>query len=134
MAAGQVQKEFYVNEAHALIDALMHAAIEGIANVPPDAPAEGTCWLIGESPTGAWTGQAGNIAARQAGNWLLIPPCDGMHVTDRSTGQVIRRLTNWHTPTAPAVPAGGTTIDHEARVAIEQLIAALSSAGIFPAA
>lgn len=130
--AGQAQKEAFVNEAHALTDALIHCAIEGTAAAPPTSPAEGTNWLVDVSPTGAWTGQAGKIACRQAGNWLFVAPKDGMRLLDRSNGQERRYAGGWQAPSAPASPSGGSTIDTEARDAIVALIAALRTAGVFP--
>ena len=62
--SGQTQKELFVNEAHALLDALLHAAVEGEADTPPAAPAEGESWLVGGAPTGTWTDHAGEFAAR----------------------------------------------------------------------
>ena len=130
--AGQAQKEAFVNEAHALTDALLHCAIEGAASAPPATPANGECWLVGASPTGAWTGQTGKIACRQAGNWLFAAPLDGMRILDKSNGQDKLFRGTWQSPAAPAAPSGGSNIDVEARAAIDALIAALRLAGIFP--
>jgi hypothetical protein len=130
--AGQAQKEFYVNEAHSLIDALIHAAIEGVASTPPTSPAEGQSWLVGASPLGAWSGHAGALASWQGGNWLFTSPRDGMRLLDRSNGQDMRFFGSWQSATPPPAPSGGTTIDAQARVAIGQLISALCAAGIFP--
>ncbi|HEX4847498.1 MAG TPA: DUF2793 domain-containing protein, partial [Novosphingobium sp.] len=107
--AGQSQKENYVNEIAARIDALLHGAIEAEANSPPTSPADGACWLVGSSPTGDWTGKAGKIAARQAGNWLFFTPRDGMVLLNRSTGQQVRFVAGWQAPARPTAPTGGTT-------------------------
>jgi hypothetical protein len=131
--AGQAQKESFVNELAARVDALLHLAIESEATVPPPTPAEGRSWLIAASPTGAWAGQAGKIAAWEAGNWLFLQPIDGMRLLNKATGQEIRFQAGWLAPAKPALPSGGTTIDAEARTAIGSVIAALVSAGIVPA-
>jgi hypothetical protein len=130
--AGQAQKEFYINEAHALTDALLHAACEGEAADPPATPAEGKAWLVGNGATGEWTGEDGKLASRQSGNWLFTTPSEGMRLFDRSTGQMILYHGGWQRPAAPILPSGGTVADAEARTAIAELITALVDAGIFP--
>jgi len=131
--AGQAQKEFTVNEAHARIDALLHPAIEGEVNDPPGFPADGECWLAGGTPTGAWDGHAGELACYEAGTWLFVAPRDGMRLLDRSTGQVKLYRGGWNAPSAPAAPAGGSTVDAQARAAIAALLDVLAEAGILPA-
>lgn len=131
--AGQAQKEIFVNEASARIDAIIHCAVEGTLTTPPASPVDGQSWLVGTSPTGDWARQAGAIASRQAGQWLFTPPRDGLRVLDRTTGQEKRYHGGWKAPTAPSAPAGGTTIDAEARAAIADLVAKLREAGVFPA-
>ena len=131
--AGQAQKEGFVNEIAARIDALLHGAIEGELATPPSAPADGSAWLVAAGASGAWLGQAGKIAARQAGNWLFSTPRDGMKLLNRTTGQEIRYSGGWKAAARPASPGGGTIIDAEARAAITAILAVLTTAGIVPA-
>jgi len=128
--AGQAQKEFFVNQAHALIDTLLHPAIEGEADDPPAVPEEGESWLVGPAPGGAWAERAGCLASFQAGAWVFAEPRDGLRVFDRGTGQDIRYRGGWQRAVTPAAPAGGVTVDSEARSAIAALIAALIAGGI----
>jgi hypothetical protein len=130
--AGQSQKEFYVNEANALTDALLHAACQGEAANPPATPVEGVAWLVAADATGDWAGEEGKLASRQASNWLFTAPADGMRLFDRSTGQMLLYRGGWQRPTPPHMPSGGTVIDTEARAAIADLVTALAGAGIFP--
>ena len=132
--AGQAQKEGFVNETTARIDAVMHGAIEGELAAPPAAPADGQTWLVGAAASGAWLGQAGKLAARQSGNWLYITPRDGMKLLNRASGQEMRHSGSWKSAARPALPSGGATIDAESRTAIAALLAALTTAGIVPAA
>jgi hypothetical protein len=132
--SGQAAKEFYVNEAHSLTDALLHPACEREAADPPPAPGEGEAWLVAAAATGAWAGHDAKLASYQAGNWLFVSPKDGMRLFDKSSGQLLLFSGGWKRATAPAEPSGGTTIDTEARTALTELIAALAEAGILPSA
>jgi len=134
MPSGQAQKEVYVNEAFSLLDGVTHCAVEAESNSPAASPADGQAWLIGSSPTGDWSGKAGHLALRQAGQWLYVAPRDGMRVLNRATGQDVRRVAGtWRAVAAPAAASGGTVVDVEARSALATLIARLRDAGIFPA-
>jgi hypothetical protein len=131
--SGQAEKEFYVNEAHALADALIHCAVEEVTDTPPSVPDDGRCWLAGPTPSGAWAGHAGQIACRQLGNWLFVEPRDGLALLNRATGQTLRFHGGWITPSPPALPSGGATIDSEVRAALADLLGVLAEAGIFAA-
>jgi hypothetical protein len=130
--AGQAQKEAYVNEAHALTDALLHCVIEGQSSSPPMSPVDGQAWLVGPSASGEWAGREGELACRQSGNWLFATPGTGMRVFDRSVGQDRRFVDDWIASVAPVEPSGGTTVDAEARAAIHEIVEALRTAGIIP--
>ncbi len=130
--AGQAQKEFFVNEALARLDALLHPAIEAETNTPPASPVNGQCWLVGTAPTGDWAGRAGQLACRQSGNWLFAAPVTGMRVHDKAASRLVIYDGSWQRTANVAAPTGGTTVDAQARTAIAGLITALGVAGILP--
>jgi hypothetical protein len=130
--AGQSQKEGYVNEVTARLDALLHGAVEAEQAAPPVTPVDGQSWLIATGASGEWSGRAGQVAMRQAGNWLYAEPRDGMRLFNRATDQDMLFNTGWQAASRPAVPSGGTTIDAEARSAIAAIMASLTTAGIIP--
>lgn len=78
MAAAQAQKHVTHNDALLSLDALVQAVVvETDRLAPPTAPQEGDAYLIGASPTGAFTGQAGMLAAYLTGSWRFFQPQTG---------------------------------------------------------
>ncbi len=76
----QSQKEVTVNASLDLIDALLQAAVVSVGvNTPPGSPVAGDCYVVGTSPTGAWTGQGKAIAVYSTG-WTFITPWEGLTV------------------------------------------------------
>ena len=131
--AGQSQKEGFVNEITARLDALLHCAVEAEQAAPPASPVDGQSWLVAAGSSGDWSGKSGQIAMRQAGNWLYAQPRNGMRVLNRATSQEVLFNGSWKVASRPALPSGGATIDAEARTAIAAIIASLTTAGIIPA-
>lgn len=132
LAVAQAQKEITHNEALTLLDALVHPAVEaGPIADPPADPAEGQSWIVGPAATGAWAGQAAAIALWTAGGWRFAPPRAGMAVTRLSDGARLRfDGAFWAEPGTIPAPAGGSTIDSEARSAISALILHLAAQGL----
>ena len=110
---------------------LLHPAVEGERPDPPAAPASGECWLVGDAASGGWQGHDGAIAGWDGGAWLFAQPTPDMVVRDRSSGAFRRFSGTWQTIARPADPAGGATIDAEARAAIVAIMTALADFGIF---
>lgn len=148
---GQAQKEVFHNEALTTIDALLHPVVQTAGdNAPPGSPAIGQCWIVGGSPTGAWTGQAGMVALWSEGGWRFVAPVDGMTLWLASAQVWARRSGSiWIIGDIPANtisvaglqilgarqpaiadPAGGTVVDTEARGTITALLAALRTHGL----
>lgn len=132
LAVAQAQKEVTHNEALILLDALVHVAvITGPVADPPVDPAAGQCWIVGAAPTGAWTGQAAAIAIWTEGGWRFAPPREAMQVARLSDGSQLRfDGENWVEPATIAAPAGGSTIDSEARSVIQTLLLHLEAHGL----
>ncbi|MEW9854657.1 DUF2793 domain-containing protein [Novosphingobium sp. M1R2S20] len=132
--AAQAHKEIFHNEALARIDGLLHGAIQGQSNVPPQNGSDGECWLVGPEPTGAWDGAADALAMFQSGQWLFMNPVPGMQIFDVSAQQFRVFSEGWQKPAAVQEPSGGQVVDSEARAAIGALISALRASGITPSA
>ena len=80
IVANQSQKEVTINADLNVLDMLVQATAKGIANAPPETPAEGDMYIIGDAPTGAWEGKAKYLAGFFAGVWLIVAPRAGWRV------------------------------------------------------
>lgn len=76
LAAAQSQPEVIVNAALRTLEAAMQISALGFQNDPPVSPAEGDRYLVGDTPTGAWTGHAQDVAY-YSGGWLFLQPLPG---------------------------------------------------------
>jgi hypothetical protein len=148
---GQAQKEAWHNEALALIDMALHAAVEeGPLAPPPDEPEEGRCWIVGEGATGAWADKDDALACWTGGGWRFLAPFPGLTAWNIDLGcWLYWSPGGWSDGSLPAAalsiqgqqvvgprladvpsPSGGTIIDAEARDAIDAVIATLKSHGL----
>lgn len=128
---GQAQKEFFVNQAFAMIDSMSKRAVVASAQTPPENPIEGSSYRVIEPATGEWEGKEETIACYIAGAWQFLVPYDGMVVFDQTAGCIVHFNASWRSAVAPASASGGTHIDHEARLVLDELISALKNLGIF---
>lgn len=134
-----------------MLDVLVAAAVEGSPlATPPGSPAIGNCYIVAGSPTGAWAGHAQQLAAYTSGGWRFIAPFDGMAAYVRSSGTTavyddgaweIGNLSGSQVTVggvkvvgardaAIAAPAGGATVDTQARGTIGEILDALRQHGL----
>lgn len=149
--SGQAQKELFHNEALTIADALVQPCVEAMdVEAPPAAPDPGQCWIVGDSPTGAWTAAAGSLALWTAGGWRFVPPREGMTAWIAGDGMAARYTGGiWRAgrvvaaqlvidgeqvvgPREPAIeePDGGSVVDIEARAVIEAVLGTLRAHGL----
>ena len=149
--AGQAQKEVFHNEALARIDMLLHGEAESAdEDVPPFSPDEGQCWIVADGASGSWLGQDGSVACWTGGGWRFAAPRAGLalQVVDRGHGMYFdgsdwqdapvrddgfyvggERVAGTRQP-AIANPAGGSSIDSEARSSLVAILNAMRSHGL----
>ena len=151
---GQAQKEMIHNEALATIDALLHAAVEQVgASEPPASPVPGQAWILGPAPSGAWANRGHAIAWWTDGGWRFVAPAIGLCAWSIADGMTARWTgTAWRIgeldaaairidgqqvvgERAPPIanPAGGGTIDVEARASVAAILQALRAHGLIAA-
>ena len=130
LVAGQVQKEFFVNEALARIDLLLHSSIDGQHSSPPATPAVGAVYLVTAPAVGDFAERDSCLAGWDGDQWTFVSPLPGMRILDRTSGTYLRFTSAWQASPAPVPAQGGATIDSEARAAIESILAILRFAGL----
>ena len=149
--AAQIDKSTTHNEALAAIDILISAAVDGVlVNTPPASPGLGDCYIVGPAPTGIWAGQALAIAGYTAGGWRFVAATEGLRAMDKASGQIACFIDGaWEIGNVRAAklsvggnqivgarlaavgePAGGTTVDTEARAAIAAILSRLRTHGL----
>lgn len=78
LVSGQATPETTVNDQATLFDAFAGPHFKDRdLTAPPGSPAQGDCYLVAASPTGAWAGQAGNVAIYVNTAWTFITPKEG---------------------------------------------------------
>lgn len=74
-----VQKEVPMNADLNWLDALVQGVVQSVgSNTPPGSPAAGACYIVGTSPTGAWSGKSNQLAVYFGGVWNFLPALQGM--------------------------------------------------------
>jgi hypothetical protein len=109
LEAAQAQKHVTVNEALRRLDALVQIAVlDRNLAAPPAAPADGARYIVAASPTGAWSGHAGEIAAFQDGAWAFLEPQSGWiaYIADEQR-LLVRGATAWGDLPAQNLPLVG---------------------------
>ena len=106
IASSQAQKEVTHNAALNDIDFLTKSSvIDYTIGTPPASPNTGDAYIIGPSPTGAWTGFA-NYVAGYYGGWSIKPPIAGWTVWTRNGNRVLYyNGTAWALLTTPKLDA-----------------------------
>lgn len=151
LQAAQAQKEVTVNEGLRLLDLVVSPSVEGVlVDTPPASPAAGACYIVGNSPQGAWAGHAEALAGFGDGGWRFLGPIEGLTVFDKASSQfatfsggawevgVLRGqavLIDGEQVVGPRLaaipdPTGGTTIDTQARATVASILSSLRQHGL----
>ena len=133
MPPGQAQKEIFVNEALARLDALAQPVVLASRAAPPPSHAAGDTYLVVAPATEDWSEQENCLAISQETHWVFQTPYEGMRIYDREEAAIRFWRDGWSDPQSIADPDGGSTIDIEARGTIATLLLCLRSLGILPA-
>ena len=72
------------------------------------------------------------LACWQQGQWVFMAPASGMSVYDRNLDAMRHFKGTWSKPTAIDLPSGGSTVDTQARTAIDQILSILRASGHLP--
>ena len=132
MLAGQAQKEFFLNHALSMVDAILSGSVVETVGTPPANPSQGSSYRIDSPASGEWSGREDQIAIWLSEAWQFVEPSDGMRLFDQSAGRMLHYGSGWKSLDEPTAPSGGSTVDNEARAAISEIIEGLKMIGLFP--
>jgi Protein of unknown function (DUF2793) len=149
IAAGQGQKDVTHNEALLALDRMVALAVASRSQAsPPPNPVPGEMHIVPAAGAVAWGHPAGTLVQWQGAGWLAVPPADGQVALVADEGQMLVKHGGWQAlwpvaglsiagravlsapPSAVPLPAGGATVDIEARAALAAVIVALQLQGI----
>lgn len=141
IAAAQAQKHVTHNEAIRALDAVVQLSVlDRDLAAPPSSPIDGARYVVAGSPTGAWSGHAGKVAAWQDGAWAFFTPLEGWiaWVADEDI-LVAWNGTAWVNaggggagslnPAAGALVGVNTTADTTNRLAVKSLASLFDNTG-----
>ncbi|WOC15289.1 DUF2793 domain-containing protein [Pseudochrobactrum sp. MP213Fo] len=117
----QAQKHVTHNEALRYLDAVLHLSVLSRQQaMPPEAPAEGSRYLVSAGSGDLWSGHEGELAAFMDGEWFFFTPIQGwiMHVADESA-VLIFNGSQWQSLFNPQSMVGvNTAADSANRLAV----------------
>lgn len=90
------------------------------------SPSDGEAWLVDQESSGDWAARQNHIAIWTAGGWRFIEPIEHAKLLVKDVKETAVFLDNeWIFGGAISGPTGGSTIDVEARQAIESILEVL---------
>jgi hypothetical protein len=139
------------NEALALLDGCVAACVEQRALAsPPATPVPGKCYIVASGASGAWAGKADQLAIATEGGWRFVVPRAGLRALVVSEGidasfdsgawiygelRANALIVGGDQVVGPrggavADPAGGTTIDTQARMTLANILSSMRAHGL----
>lgn len=83
-----------LNRSLNVVDAMLQLRVLTVGeDAPPGSPSNGDRHIVGESPTGAWSGQAGKLARWLDGGWDFYDAAIAVNLADDSL--YIRASAGW---------------------------------------
>lgn len=78
--------------------------VQDTLNAPPGSPVAGQYWIVGSSPSGAFSGHAGDLARYTGSGWTFIDPEDGWSVGHAAYGfAVVYDSGTWSGPSGSEI-------------------------------
>lgn len=112
LTSGQAAPETTVNEQIRYVEAFAGAHfMDRDLTAPPGSPADGDCYLVKATATGAWSGKDGKIALYVNTSWVFITAKEGFSFwVDDEDIQIIYDGSAWN------VGAGGASESSDAQI------------------